>query len=65
MLILTRGPGEAIRIGNDIEIKFWSIDGQHARVGIEAPKHVFVHREEVYQKILARLEDEGRIAAEL
>jgi carbon storage regulator len=51
MLILTRRPGETLRIGDDIEITILSQDGQQTRVGITAPKETPVHREEVYERI--------------
>ena len=47
MLILTRKLGEAIVIGHDIKITFLEIRGKQIRVGIEAPRGVAVHREEV------------------
>ncbi len=51
MLILTRRLGESIQIGDDIRITFLDIRGKQVRVGIEAPKEVVVHREEVYRLI--------------
>ncbi len=51
MLILTRKPGEAIRIGDDIEVTILSQSGQQIRIGVTAPKNVPVHRDEVYQRI--------------
>ena len=51
MLILTRRTGENLRIGDDIEIKVLEMKGSQIRLGIQAPKHVTVHREEVYQRI--------------
>lgn len=53
MLVLTRKPGESIRIGDDVKLTIVEIDGSNVKVGIEAPKSVAIHREEVYQKILA------------
>lgn len=52
MLILTRKTGEAIIIGDDIIITVLGTKKGLARIGIEAPKDVSVHREEIYQKIL-------------
>jgi carbon storage regulator len=52
VLILTRKIGESINIGNDIKVTVVSIEGGQARLGIEAPKDVIVHREEIYQRII-------------
>ncbi len=52
MLILTRRVGEKITIGDDIVIAILDVKGRHVRVGIEAPPHTVIHREEVYQRIL-------------
>ncbi len=51
MLILTRKLGEAIIIGHDIKVTFLDIRGKQIRVGIEAPKGLAVHREEVWRLI--------------
>jgi carbon storage regulator len=51
MLILTRKLGESIQIGDDIRITFLDIKGKQIRIGVEAPKEVVVHREEVYRLI--------------
>lgn len=53
MLILTRKPGETIRINDDISITVISVQGQQVRVGISAPADVAVHREEIYRRIQA------------
>ncbi|MCL5260440.1 MAG: carbon storage regulator CsrA [Gammaproteobacteria bacterium] len=53
MLILTRKFGESIMIGNSIRITILSTKSGGVRVGIEAPKEISVHREEVFEKILA------------
>lgn len=47
MLILTRKPGEVIRIGSDIAVTVLSVQGQQVRLGIDAPKGVSVDREEI------------------
>jgi carbon storage regulator len=51
MLILSRKPGETIVIGDDIKIVVLGIEGRQVRIGIDAPKEVSVHREEIYEKI--------------
>ncbi|MCP3680237.1 MAG: carbon storage regulator CsrA [Gammaproteobacteria bacterium] len=51
MLILTRRTGETIMIGDNIKITMLGIKGNQARIGIDAPKDVAVHREEVYYRI--------------
>jgi len=51
MLILTRRIGESIIIGDNIEIRVLDIRGFQARLGIEAPKEIGVHREEIYERI--------------
>lgn len=48
MLILTRKSGESIRIGDQIILKIVEIRGNQVRVGIEAPRDLAVHREEIY-----------------
>ena len=53
MLILTRRPGESVKIGNDITVTVLRISGNQLRLGFTAPQHVTVHREEVYQRIQA------------
>jgi len=51
MLILSRRVGEALIIDDDVKVHVLSISGNQVRIGIEAPKEVSVHREEVYQRI--------------
>jgi carbon storage regulator len=51
MLILTRKPGETIRINDDISITVLSVQGQQVKLGISAPEDVAVHREEIYRRI--------------
>jgi carbon storage regulator len=53
MLILTRRVGEKLIIGNDggVTVTVLDVTGNQARIGIDAPKDVAVHREEIYQRI--------------
>jgi carbon storage regulator len=51
MLILTRRIGERILIGDDVEITVLGVRGSQVRLGIQAPPHVSVHREEIYHRI--------------
>jgi carbon storage regulator len=51
MLVLTRSHGGKIMIGGEIEITMVSVAGQQVSIGIEAPKNIQVHREEIYRRI--------------
>lgn len=51
MLILTRRVGESLMIGDDVNVTVLGIKGNQVRIGVNAPKHVAVHREEIYQRI--------------
>lgn len=48
MLILTRKVGESVLIGDDISITVLSVRGNQVKLGVQAPKEVSVHREEIY-----------------
>ena len=51
MLILTRRVGETLMIGDSVTVTVLGVKGNQVRLGINAPKDVGVHREEIYQKI--------------
>ncbi len=51
MLILTRKIGETIRIGEDVVVAVLGVKGNQVRVGVDAPRDVEVHREEIYERI--------------
>lgn len=53
MLVLSRREGQSIMIGNDIVITVVEIRGEHVRIGIDAPRSITVHREEVAAEIRA------------
>lgn len=53
MLILTRRPGESVKIGDEITVTVLGVRGNQLRLGFTAPRHVSVHREEVYERIQA------------
>lgn len=51
MLILTRRIDETLMIGDDIHVTILGVKGNQVRIGVNAPKDVAVHREEIYKKI--------------
>jgi len=59
VLILTRKVGESVLIGDGIKVSILAIKGNQVRVGIDAPKDVSVHREEVRERL-----EEGKVSSE-
>lgn len=53
MLVLSRNIGQMVQIGDDVSICILAIKGGQVRIGITAPKHTTIHREEVAEKIAA------------
>ena len=53
MLILTRRVNESLRVGDDVTVTVVAVKGNQVRIGINAPKDVEVHREEIYERVQA------------
>jgi len=51
MLILTRNEGDNLRVGDDIKITVLRLSGSQIKLGVEAPEHITVYREEIYTRI--------------
>lgn len=65
MLVLTRKKGEAIQIGDDIEITVLEVKGDQVKIGIRAPKNIDIHRKEVYLEIQAENANASKGIADL
>jgi carbon storage regulator len=53
MLVLTRRIGESLVIGDDVVIRVLDVKGDVVRIGVDAPRHVQIHRQEVYEAVMA------------
>jgi carbon storage regulator len=60
MLILTRRVGEAVMIGNEVTVTVLGVKGNQVRIGVNAPKDVAVHREEIYDRIKREEDQDSR-----
>jgi carbon storage regulator len=59
MLILTRRVGETVMIGNEVTVTVLGVKGNQVRIGVNAPKDVAVHREEIYERIKREEDNDG------
>ena len=59
MLVLSRKTNESIKINNEITIMVVSIRGDKVRLGVQAPRDVSVHRQEVYERIIEQKQDDS------
>jgi carbon storage regulator len=63
MLILTRRVGETVMIGNEVTVTVLGVKGNQVRIGVNAPKDVAVHREEIYERIKREQDQDPRMVA--
>lgn len=59
MLILTRRVGETLMVGDDVTVTVLGVKGNQVRIGVNAPKEVAVHREEIYERIKRERSPDG------
>lgn len=63
MLILTRRVGETLMIGDEVTVTVLGVKGNQVRIGVNAPKEVAVHREEIYDRIRKEQDGDGKSAS--